>query len=70
MKEKTMSDQREITLRVKAFSNEGPKLNRIHIDDDGTIRVYDSVAGHYTIHHSLSRSAIQKIRKLAAKRSS
>jgi hypothetical protein len=34
-------------------------------DQDGTVRVWDSVARHYTSCHSLSQSAIARIRKIA-----
>ena len=50
-------------IRCKAFSGEGVRLNRVSISADGTVRVYDSVAGHYTTMHSLSQSALRRIRK-------
>lgn len=55
----------EITARAKAFSNEGIKTHKFSVDADGTVRVWDSVAGHYTTCHSLSKSAEARIRKLA-----
>jgi hypothetical protein len=54
-----------ITARAKAFSNEGIKAHKFSVDADGTVRVWDSVAGHYTTCHSLSKSAIRRILKLA-----
>jgi hypothetical protein len=36
------------------------------VDDDGTVRVWDSVANHYTTCHGLSVHSQQRIRKLAA----
>jgi WD40 repeat protein len=55
----------EITARAKAFSNEGIKTNYFLVSSDGTVRVWDSVAGYYTTCHSLSKSAESRIRKLA-----
>ena len=55
----------EITARAKAFSNEGIKTHKFSVDQDGTVRVWDSVAGHYTTCHSLSKSAEARIKKLA-----
>jgi len=54
-----------ITTKAKAF---GGKMETIKasVDTDGTVRVYDSVAGHYTTCNSLSDSAKRRIRKLAA----
>jgi hypothetical protein len=40
----------EITANVRAFSGEGRKSNRIAVDGD-TVRVWDSVAGHFTTCH-------------------
>jgi len=33
----------------------GEKCNRFEIDEDGTIRAWDEVAGHYTTCHSLTK---------------
>jgi hypothetical protein len=53
-----------VKVRARAF---GGKLENIRcmVDADGAVRVYDSVAGHYTLVHSLSKSAIARIRRLA-----
>lgn len=59
-----MSDKK-LTVRAKAFSNEGVREHRVMIEGDGTVRVYDPVAGYYTTCHSLSESAQRRIRKLA-----
>ena len=32
------------------------------IDATGTVHVYDPVAGHYTIHHSLTEAQIRYVR--------
>jgi hypothetical protein len=55
-----------ITARCKAFDGEGVRENKIRIDADGTIRVWDAVAGHYTTCHGLSKAAQGRLRKLAA----
>lgn len=50
------------TMRVKAFGEETPRKHAIMIDDDGTIRVWDSVARHYTLRHGLAPDEEQRIR--------
>lgn len=55
-----------IKTRAKAFSGFGVQTIKATVDADGTIRVYDSVAGHFTACHALSESAKRRIRKLAA----
>ena len=55
----------EIGARAKAFSHEGVKTHRFAVDADGTVRVWDDIAGHFTLCHSLSQSAERRIRKLA-----
>ena len=37
----------EITARAKAYSSEGIKTHKFSIDADGTVRVWDSVAGQW-----------------------
>jgi hypothetical protein len=55
-----------ITAKAKAFSSEPVKTHKFAVETDGTVRVWDAVAGHYTSCHSLSKSAIARIRKIAA----
>jgi len=55
----------ELTARAKAFSAEGIRTHRFQIDGK-TVRVWDDVAGYYTTCHSLSKSAVRRIIKLAA----
>ena len=58
---------REIEMRCKAFSvNRSAQVERIMVSADGTVRVYDSVAGHYTRCHVLGSSAQRRARKLAS----
>jgi hypothetical protein len=46
------------TIRARGFSGYGVETLSVCVDDDGTVRVYDSVAGHYTTLHSLSAQAV------------
>lgn len=55
----------EIQAKVKAFSNEGVRLNRLSVDANGTVRVWDSIAGHYTTVHNMSAATQSRIRKMA-----
>jgi hypothetical protein len=54
-----------VTIKARAFSGENIKAHSVAVDADGTVRVWDSVAGHYTTCHSLSKAARDKARKLA-----
>lgn len=56
---------REITVRCEAFAREGVRPNRVLVERDGTVRVWDAVAGHYTICHALGTAAQRRIRRLA-----
>lgn len=56
---------REITCRARAFAGRPIESVRCRLDADGAVLVWDSVAGHYTRVHSLSESAIRRIRRLA-----
>ena len=61
-----MSKTKTITARAKAFSGYPMQTYRFRVDlGDGSVSVYDSVAGHYTVAHSLTKSAIKRIRELA-----
>lgn len=61
---KTYSDN-VITIRGRAFNGKLETL-KCMVDDDGTVRVYDSIAGHYTACHSLNDRTQGRIRKMAA----
>lgn len=54
------------TARARAFSSQGVQEHKFGVYADGTVRVWDDVAGHYTVCHSLGESAIRRLRKLAA----
>lgn len=53
------------TARAKAFSRQGVRNHKFLLSQDGTIRVWDAIAGHYTTCHSLSTSAQARLRKIA-----
>lgn len=46
----------------KAFRNERADHYRGSVDADGTVRVYDHVAGYYTTCHDLSAADQAKLR--------
>lgn len=55
------------TARAKFFSGNGIETCNVELHPDGSIWVWDSVAGHYTPCHSLSASAAKRIaRRLRA----
>lgn len=54
----------EITARAKAFSGQGVRAHRMMISD-GTVRVWDSIAGHYTTCHVMSAATQRRIARLA-----
>jgi hypothetical protein len=50
----------------RAFSCDGPNSGyRARIHADGTVEVYDSLAGHYTTCHSLTAAQIRYVRRAA-----
>jgi len=53
------------TIRAKAFTGEGVRMHQVQIDGN-TVRVWDSVAGHYTVCHILSTAAQLRAIKAAA----
>lgn len=62
-----MTTTKTVTVKCKAFSGGRIAAHRCMVDADGTVRVYDDVAGYYTTCHSLSPATQSRIRKLAAK---
>jgi len=52
---------RTITITARAFTGETPRPYRVRVDDDGVVRVYDSVARHYTANHILSKSIVRRL---------
>lgn len=60
----TATQDKTITCRANAFGR--IETIRCMVEADGTVRVWDSIAGHYTLCHRLSQSAVARIRKLAS----
>lgn len=54
-----------LRVRCRAFSNEGVRWNNVMIANDGSVRAWDSVAGHYTHVHCLRGVAQARLRRLA-----
>jgi hypothetical protein len=54
-----------VTTKAKAFNGKLTNINAT-VDADGTVRVWDDIAGYYTTCHGLSAAAQQRIRRLAA----
>lgn len=53
---------KEITVKVKAFSSDKrTTTNRIRVENDNTISVFDSVAGHFTTCHIISPRIIKRL---------
>lgn len=59
------TQSKEITARAKAFSGEGVRSHKFSVDHDGTVRVWDSIAGHYTNCHAMTPRALNRVRKMA-----
>lgn len=55
---------RYITVRAQAFAGECVRKHRVLVCADGQVKVWDEVAGHFTSCHSLTVSAIRRIRAL------
>ena len=52
----------------RAFSSDSPRQGyRAKVDSDGTVRVWDSVAGHYTTCHALTPAQTRYLRAQAAR---
>lgn len=57
--------EKVITLRARAFYGEGVREHQVMVDSYCTVRVWDDVANHFTLRHSLCRSAVRRAIKLA-----
>jgi hypothetical protein len=73
-KNNTITCDRFLTIRCKAFSTEGVRMNRIMVEADvvdgrnvieGQVKVWDSASGSFTLCHSLSAKTIAKIRRVS-----
>lgn len=64
--EKTKMETRNFKTRAKFFTGEGVTTGSVWVDTETrTVRVWDRVAGHYTLRHALSDRAIKRILKQA-----
>jgi len=54
-----------VLARAKAFAGEGVREHRMLVDDVN-VRVWDDVAGYYTLVHRLSPAAVKRIIRQAA----
>lgn len=61
-----MNARQEFTARIKAFSSDRKaKEQRVLVDEYNAVYVYDDVAGHYTVNHSLSVAQQNRLRARA-----
>ena len=56
----------EFTGRARAFSGEGMKSHRFQLTH-GELRVWDSVAGHYTTCHCLTPGMVRRLAESATR---
>lgn len=63
--EREMEQAKEIKGQAKArFFSRGPiETRKVLVESDNTVRVWDDVAGHYTMCHSLSPRTQARIAK-------
>jgi len=57
--------QVRLVARCRAFAGEGARENRILVEDDGSVLVWDPVAGAYTRCHALSPRTQRRLAALA-----
>lgn len=57
---------KKVLAKARAFTNCGIREYCFSVDAGGTVRVYDSVADHYTTCHCMSERTQSRIRRLAA----
>lgn len=60
--------QVRLVARCRAFAGEGARENRILVEDDGSVLVWDPVAGAYTRCHALSPRTQRRLAALARRR--
>lgn len=65
MKRQTVKPGFQFVARFRAFSGEPVREHKVVVEQDGTVRVYDDVAGHYTTCHSIAPSTLGKLRAYA-----
>lgn len=62
---RVVGEDREFLARCKPWKSEGVRENKILVDGDGDVRVWDEIAGHYSFYHSLSPAQIRRLRRIA-----
>jgi len=50
---------------AQAFTGDGARVHGMLVDEGGELRVWDEIAGHWTVCHSLSEGAIRRITEIA-----
>lgn len=55
-----------VGIKARAFTGQGVRLHKVAVSEAGEVRVWDEVAGHFTLCHRLCTSAEARIRKMAA----
>lgn len=59
------TNETKITVRARFFRGGPIEARKVIVETDGTICVWDNVAGYYTHCHGLTRAAERRIRNLA-----
>lgn len=54
-----------VTVNVRNAFSSSKGTTRAYADSNGTVRVWDAVAGHYTVCHSLTTAQEARVRKMA-----
>ncbi len=58
---------KHLTVRTgRAFGGDSSTGYRARVEANGTVAVYDSVAGHYTTCHALTAAQIRYVRRAVA----
>lgn len=57
----TTYNRTTIVVRCKAFASDGVATNLVRIDHDGSLTVWDSVAGAYTSCHAIGPRSARRI---------
>lgn len=63
---KLPSGDARVLARARAFSHQPMQEYCFNVSSDGTVKVFDSVAGHYTSCHAMSKRTMRRICKLVA----
>ena len=57
-----MKSEYVMVKRPFGENSERNESQRARVDDNGNVRVYDPVAGHYTVCHSLTEGQMRYVR--------